>query len=371
MIGITEGISRPKGLRVVIYGSEGIGKTTLANKLGNGLFLDYENGTRGMNVATVTTVPKTYVQVKGLVAELTKDHHGKDFLIIDSADKFEGTLAKSLAAEKKCDDIFACNDYGRTVAVHKGEMGQILDRLSDLAESGMNVVIVAHEISRKYEPLEGHGATYDRHELKLSKTVAPMFKEWADVLIFTAYKDFAIVDDKTHKAHAGGGARWCYTVHTNEWDAKHRACIELPDDCSLDKMTDILPKAIASAVSQVKPESAKTAEFDVKVAKQKVKAVKESLKELVDANPGMTVTDVVPAKDVPKADETAHIADLRDAISQFGLSTEEFSAYAKTKLVERFGLDADMPMSEWPEKVAAWFTRGMDKIAAKITGCPF
>ena len=42
---IVKGKTKPKGLRVVIYGVHGIGKTTLAAKLPGVLFLDFEDGT--------------------------------------------------------------------------------------------------------------------------------------------------------------------------------------------------------------------------------------------------------------------------------------------------------------------------------------
>ena len=176
---IIKGKTKPKGLRVVIYGVHGIGKTTLAAKLPGALFLDFEDGTHGLEVDKVASadLPKSYDGMKGLVSELKRDHQGYERLVIDTADKFEQNLATELAKEKKVEDIFAVNDYGRTIAVHKSGMASVLDALTELAKSGMDVVILAHETSRKVEPLENreNTGTYDHHELKLSKTVSPIF----------------------------------------------------------------------------------------------------------------------------------------------------------------------------------------------------
>ena len=169
---IVKGKTKPKGLRVVIYGVHGIGKTTLAAKLPGVLFLDFEDGTHGLEVdkLAASDLPKSYEGMKGLIAELKRDHQGYERLVIDTADKFEQNLATELAREKKVEDIFAVNDYGRTIAVHKSGMAAVLDALTELAKSGMDVIVLAHETSRKVEPLENRDmtGTYDHHELKHS-----------------------------------------------------------------------------------------------------------------------------------------------------------------------------------------------------------
>ena len=254
-LNIISGKTKPKGLRVVIYGVHGIGKTTLAAKLPGALFLDFEDGTHGLEVDKLASsdLPKSYEAMKGLIAELKRDHQGYQRIVIDTADKFEQNLAAELAKEKKVEDIFAVNDYGRTIAVHKSGMASVLDALTELAKSGMDVVILAHETSRKVEPLENRDTTgtYDHHELKLSKTVSPIFMEWADTVIFCAYKTFLVSGEKkSDKAHVEGGKRWCFASYSNDWDAKTRTGIGLPDDCSLDKMVELLPKALAAAVDR-------------------------------------------------------------------------------------------------------------------------
>ena len=99
---IIRGKTKPRGLRIVIYGVHGIGKTTLAAKLPNNLFLDFENGTHGLDVAKVdeSDLPKSYTAMKGLLEELTRDHQGFERITIDTADKFEQNLSETLAKEK-------------------------------------------------------------------------------------------------------------------------------------------------------------------------------------------------------------------------------------------------------------------------------
>ena len=79
---------------------------------------------------------------------------------------------------------------------------------------------------RKFEQPDEMGA-YDRWEMKLSKKVAPLLKEWADIVLFCNYKTDIITDNKTQSKKATGGKRVMYASHHPCWDAKNR--YGLPD----------------------------------------------------------------------------------------------------------------------------------------------
>ena len=360
---IVKGKTKPKGLRVVIYGVHGIGKTTLAAKLPGALFLDFEDGTHGLDVdkLAASDLPKSYEGMKGLIAELKRDHQGYERLVIDTADKFEQNLATELAREKKVEDIFAVNDYGRTIAVHKSGMASVLDALTELAKSGMDVVVLAHETSRKVEPLENRETTgtYDHHELKLSKTVSPIFMEWADAVIFCAYKTFLVSGaKKSDKAHVEGGKRWCFCAYSNDWDAKTRTGIDLPEDCSLDKMVETLPKALAAAVSRdATAPSAPSAEDAAKaaLAKKRAAAAKPEAK---------------PAAETPPKDEREAIANLRRLAANYKITPDEIMKYlaGNPKVAERFGSMEGIAFADLPDAIVSWLSKGMEKVAAKIKG---
>ena len=362
---IVKGKTKPKGLRVVIYGVHGIGKTTLAAKLPGALFLDFEDGTHGLEVDKVASadLPKSYDGMKGLVAELKRDHQGYERLVIDTVDKFEQNLATELAKEKKVEDIFAVNDYGRTIAVHKSGMASVLDSLTELVKTGMDVVILAHETSRKVEPLENreNTGTYDHHELKLSKTVSPIFMEWADVVIFCAYKTFLVSGEKkTDKAHVEGGKRWCFCAYSNDWDAKTRTGIDLPEDCSLDKMVDTLPKALAAAVDRSAAVPAPNAQDAAKAALAKKRAA--AAKPEPKAEPK-------PAADTPTEEREA-IADFRRLIANYEVTPDEIMKYlaGNPKVAERFGSMDGVKFEDLPDAIVSWLSKGMEKVAAKIKG---
>lgn len=334
--------TKPKGLRIVVYGTHGIGKTTLASKLPNTLFLDYEDGTHGIEVAKVdrNDIPKSFASLNATYAALTRNKQGFRNLVIDSVDKLEEILDKSACEDKSYESVFTVNDYGRTVSGFTSNFGQMLDNASKMVDSGMNIMFIAHEQSRKCEPLEGSGA-YDHHELKLSKGNTKLLMQWADVVIFTAYKTFAVKDDESKKVRAGGGKRWCFTVHTNDWEAKHRACIKLPDDCSLDKMAEILPSAIEDAV---------------------------------DGAPIATPTKVAVDEDLPPEEEELPAEEESEAVvlfkklmNRYGLAEDKVRAYVADKINDRYGIDFNVvPINEWPERALNWLNSGFDKFASKV-----
>ena len=362
---IIRGKTKPKGLRVVIYGVHGIGKTTLAAKLPGALFLDFEDGTHGLEVDKVASadLPKSYDGMKGLVSELKRDHQGYERLVIDTADKFEQNLATELAKEKKVEDIFAVNDYGRTISVHKSGMASVLDALTELAKSGMDVVILAHETSRKVEPLENreNTGTYDHHELKLSKTVSPIFMEWADIVIFCAYKTFLVSGEKKgDKSHVEGGKRWCFCAYSNDWDAKTRTGIDLPEDCSLDKMVETLPKALSAAVDRNGSAAPASDKSDADESAKAALAKKRAAAAKPDAEN--------PAEAPAPKEERESIAQLRNLASNYEITPEQIMAYlaSNQKVKERLGSMDGIAFEDLPEAIVSWISKGMDKIAAKI-----
>jgi hypothetical protein len=140
------------------------------------------------------------------------------------------------------------SNYGtRYVALAK-EIGNMLNKLSEVIDLGINVVVTAHAWLRKKEEPDEMGA-YDRYELKLEKKTAPLVKEWADMVLFANYKTTILTDEKTNSKKATGGQRVMYTTHKPTWDAKNR--LGLADELPFEyvQIADAFNKATTSVVS--------------------------------------------------------------------------------------------------------------------------
>lgn len=231
---IEKGI-KPGPAKVVIYGPEGIGKTTFAAKFPKPLFLDLDNGSSRLDVDRVTGLD-SYGQFKATLAELANDTMGYKTIVIDTADKLEALIVEAIINTVPRGDgrqVQGLEDYGygKGYTYVAEWFGKLLDKLSILSkQTGLNIVFVSHAWQRKVES-PGETNSYDHYELKLGKKAAPLLREWPDFLFFLNY-DISIMKTSDGKNIATGGQRCIYTSHTPYYDAKTRA--ELPERIRLD-----------------------------------------------------------------------------------------------------------------------------------------
>ena len=205
--------------KVVLYGAEGIGKSTFASKFPEPVFIDTEGSTKTMNVRRFDA-PKKWEDIIEAVKYVMTDPGCCKTLVCDTADWAEMlciTYTCQKGGVKNIEDFV----YGKGYVYLQENFKKLLDMMDSVIEKGVNVVITAHAKMRKFEQPDEMGA-YDRWEMKLTKQVAPMLKEWADMVLFANYKTFVIEDDKTKSKKAQGGKRVMYTTHNPCWDAKNR-----------------------------------------------------------------------------------------------------------------------------------------------------
>ncbi|HCT90966.1 MAG TPA: hypothetical protein DF613_06255 [Lachnospiraceae bacterium] len=211
----------PHAKKFAVYGPEGIGKSTFASRFPDPVFIDTEGSTKDMNVSRFekpTSWPMVLEQVRYI-----HDNPGTcKTLVIDTVDWAEQMCIEHICVKHQKDGLESFG-YGSGYIYVKEEFSRFLNRLEEVIECGVNVVLVAHAQLRKFEQPDEMGA-YDRWELKLGKKTAsqisPLIKEWSDALLFANYKTHVVKVDGKNKAQ--GGARVMYTAHHSCWDAKNR-----------------------------------------------------------------------------------------------------------------------------------------------------
>ena len=224
---ITRGV-KPEPQRIVVYGPEGIGKSTLAAKMPDPVFVDVEGSTSDLDVAR-TPAPSSWRALLDLAESFVGDHHGCKTLVIDTADWAEKLCIAHVCAANHLTALGGQDDYGRSYGILDTEWRRLLDVLSRVAVSGMHVCLTAHAgIKHFRQPDLPDG--YERYELKMEKKTAAATKEWARTVLFLNYKTY-VVENKG-KARGTGGHRVIHTTHTPAWDAKNRA--GLPEELKLD-----------------------------------------------------------------------------------------------------------------------------------------
>lgn len=222
MFEISKGVIS-KAQKVVIYGVEGIGKSTIASKFPSPLFIDLEGSTNNMDVTRLPS-PSSWKMFIEEIKYVNANPSICKTLVIDTIDWAEKLCLEHICATHNISGIEDIG-YGKGYVYLFEEIGRLLNGLSDLIDKGINIVLLAHAQIRKFEQPDEMGA-YDRWELKLQKKTAPLVKEWADLLLFANYKTIVInVDNQgaiKGKNKAQGGKRVMYTQHTPSWDAKNR-----------------------------------------------------------------------------------------------------------------------------------------------------
>lgn len=303
MLNITKGkIDRAQ--KVVIYGSEGIGKSSLAANFPDPLFIDTEGGTSHMDVRRLEK-PGSWEEMLSIVKEVAVTKDVCRTLVLDTADWAEQLIVNYLCAKYKQNSIESFG-YGKGYTYLGEEFARLLGAFDTVLDSGIHVVVTAHAKMRKFEQPDEMGA-YDRWEMKLSKQVAPLLKEWCDLLLFCNYQTY-VVTSENNTSKAQGGKRVMYTSHHPAWDAKSR--VNLPEVLELDY------KHIAHIFS---PEQ----------------------KEKPRAEPMAAATDST----VPPEEETS--ADvLRGVLREKGVTEEEI----RKVVAARGKYSVDTPIDQYPDE---------------------
>ena len=216
-------------LKVVVYGPEGIGKSTFASMFPRPVFIDTEGSTSHMDV-TRTPTPRSWTELNLQVDHFIQNPQELGTLVVDTADWAEKLCTAQLCSSKGFGGIEDFG-FGKGYVYQEEDFGRFLNLLDKLRERGVHVVLNCHAAMRKFEQPDEMGA-YDRWELKLTKKISALVKEWADMILFANYKTTVVnVDGQgatKGKNKVTGGRRVMYASHHPCWDAKNR--FGLPDE---------------------------------------------------------------------------------------------------------------------------------------------
>lgn len=231
--------------RIVIYGVEGIGKSTLAAAAQAPLFLDTENGTGQLEVDRVEV--QTLADIGGVITELQQQLSAGmceyKTLVLDTADNLWRLCADSICAENNWTDIEKAG-YGKGYAMASDRFRVVLSRFDSLMKLGMHVVIVSHAKIDKISPPDN--AEYSKYAIKVSapnkqaESSRELLKEWCDCLLFCHYD--TTVDSSKGKA-VGQHKRIVSTTCSPAWEAKNRYNLPETMDMSPETMRAIFAAA--------------------------------------------------------------------------------------------------------------------------------
>lgn len=237
-------------LKAVVYGPEGIGKTTLASKFPSPLFIDFEGGTGRYDVARVT--PSGYQELLQFLGKIDASFEYKT-LVFDTADWAEKMITDHMlmtVPNDKGQMMSSVEQYGfgKGYAMLSEIWKKLLDKLSNIADKfGINILFLAHSTIKRVDPPNEN--PYDRWEMKLGSKSSPLLKEWAELVLFCNY-ELIVVEKK-----AQGGKRVMYSQHSPCWDAKNRFGLPEKMDLDFSKISQLLNTVPAKQVEALKTEA--------------------------------------------------------------------------------------------------------------------
>jgi len=228
---------REAPIRVVVFGKDGVGKSTFCAGAPGAIFVAVESGLDNIDALAVPTPTHWEDLIESVQALATEPRCGS--IVIDSLDWAEQLCWTYVCAQgdekgrkQKSIESFG---YGKGYVAALNEWRVLLNELTRARTNGKNVLLIAHAERKSVK--NPTGEDYDAWAIKLNAKAAGLIREWVDVVGF-AELDVAIIEGKEKGDRAKGistGKRVLRTQPAAGYDAKTR--FTLPERVPLDWST--------------------------------------------------------------------------------------------------------------------------------------
>jgi hypothetical protein len=214
----------------LIYGVDGVGKTSLAAEWPNPIYLHTSGEEPPNNIELVSPgIVDSYEEMIGLIEELVTSDHDRRTVIIDSIDGFEPlvwskTCSRPIGKDNGYVSSIEEPGYGKGYVEADHEWNYFIGGLMALKQRGIAVVLLAHpEVVRFDSPITD---PYSRYGIKLHKRASALIREKSDIVAFMNYrttiKEKEVARAKTVAHGEGGGDRQIHLEERPGFLAKNR-----------------------------------------------------------------------------------------------------------------------------------------------------
>lgn len=203
--------------RILLYGPEKSGKSTLASEFPDAVFLQTEEGTGLLELDTFGKL-SSFGEVMDAIGALYSEPHDKQTVVVDSVSALQpliwsetGDRGDANGNKKKRIEDFG---YGKGYVYALGVWQEFLDGLNALrVDRGMTIVMIAHSKIERFEDPET--VSYSRYEIDLHEKARDIIKRDVD-LILLLKPDVSIKSEdqgfnKSRAIAAGGRNVWMHT----------------------------------------------------------------------------------------------------------------------------------------------------------------
>ena len=219
--------------RVMLYGVQGVGKSTWAACSPKPIFLQTEDGLGEIDCDKLP-LSTTYEGSMKALSALYMEPHSYQTVVIDSLDWLERLIWVEVCRKRNVESIEDIG-YAKGYIFALTQWREFLEGLTALRnDKGMAVVLIAHAKIERFENPETE--SYDRFVPRLHKLAAAVVQEWCDEVFFASYKVYTKqTEEGFNRKRAQGigtGERIIRTQERPAHVAKNR--LNLPEELPLD-----------------------------------------------------------------------------------------------------------------------------------------
>jgi hypothetical protein len=215
--------------RVLIYGENGVGKSSIAARFPKPLFLNIEDGIGDLDVDS-TDVIKSVTEFTGCLIELADSDY--ETIVVDTIDWLEKLIFEDVAKranKKTIEDI----GFGKGYQAVEQEWKSLFEGFTYLWNQGRHIVFTCHEHLEKFSNPEGD--SYNFWTPALHAKGSGCVAEWCDEVLFVRYKTNTVQKEEGFGAKRsiaiGGKERVIVCNKTATVEAKNR--LGMPDEIPL------------------------------------------------------------------------------------------------------------------------------------------
>lgn len=214
--------------RILVYGIEGVGKSTFASRFPKPVFIQTEDGLDNIDCAKFP-VARTFDDVVGALDALIREEHDYSTIVIDSLDWLETLIWKMLCDRESVESIEQVGGgYAKGYVQALTHWRRVVEKLQTLRlDKGCAIVMTAHAKVESHDDPET--AKFQRFAPQLHRKAYSLLAQWVDVVFFATRSIGAA------RGEGGGGDRVLRALGTSQYAAKRRYGIadELTMDASV------------------------------------------------------------------------------------------------------------------------------------------
>lgn len=252
---ITKSASGQSPPRILLYGVEGVGKTTLAAHAPDPVFIWTEEGAGKLSVPGFPII-RSYAEIMEAIAILLTEDHEYRTVILDSLDWLEPIIWAETCTRGGHENIESAG-YGKGYKEADLVWREVIEGFSALREEkGMAMIAIAHSQVRTFHDPERE--SYDRYVIKLHERAAGMWREAVDAILFANYRVSISKDGKEKDRNArvrgtGGHQRAVFCEQRAAFLAKNR--YGLPADINFSNPPDDFWNVASGAIPWLSQQS--------------------------------------------------------------------------------------------------------------------